>query len=309
MMRTLHLLDQPGETGQTPTLKLSVDTACATAGDQNKHAWLLIGGQPIYDAARAVGLDDSRVRLEPRPEGVRRFLPGAMRRIKRVLEQADRVVCWTEGATQIAASLSCAHAKPAYSEVGINPTTKRVIDRAAEALDNKDTSMREALRQRWGVGPDTFVMALLADRPEQVDAREPLLAMAFTYEMLRSCKAQRRDVRLLCHPASRRRLDAAELAELLGFPAMLLQEAELLEPWYALRGCDIAIAPCPDLAPLSLMWASAMGLPILASAVPKLPGLDGLKSVRMTQGPAGKHLAHGMTTWVLEQSPAERVLI
>ena len=308
MTRTLHVIDQSGPAAQTPALRLSIDIARqGPAGDL--HAWLLVGGEPMMHAAHALGLDETQYQLVQPQRGLQAVLPGATRSIARRMDEADRVECWTQGAAELAALVGCAHATPRYAQLTDLTLARGVIEACAAARPAMQAQQqRDAIRQRWGVGPQQIVMALLADRPDRVDAREPILAMAFTFEMMRTCKSERADVRLLCHPLARRRYDGVQLAELMTFPDMLLQDPALSEPWRILQACDIALAPEPEHAPLSILWASALGLTVVAAATPTMPALGGLPNVLLAESGVGKHMARVMTRWAMDQSPSAHPL-
>lgn len=291
MTRVLHLLDQPEGYGDALTLQLSMQVAEAESNaTDERHAWLLLGGQPMRDAADAAGLDRSSYRVLPMPRGLRR-LPFAARPIKQLLSRADRVECWTVGAASLATKIGCNHAVPRFGQATLCSFAKRIIDSAAQA-PSPDTPTRAELRQQWGVDEHAIVVALLADRPERIDGREMLLAGTFAYETLTAAKAQRNDVRLLCHPMMRRRLEATVLAELLHYPERIMQDANLLTPWRVLHACDIALAPDPLSAGLSMLWADALGLPVIAPQEPRLAALAELDHLIVCQSSAAKHMAY-----------------
>ena len=63
MTRTLHVIEQAGETAQAVVLKLSVDAVRHEAqSDDDQHAWLLFGGEPMRDAI-AGALDTTLIDL------------------------------------------------------------------------------------------------------------------------------------------------------------------------------------------------------------------------------------------------------
>ncbi len=292
-MRVLNLIDQPGAVGETVVMRLSL--GAADAGPQGEdHAWLLLGGEPMRDAAQSAGIDPARVRLMPVPNGVRRTFPGANRRLTAILNQADRVDCWTQGAAELATRLGCSHAIPRFGQA--------TLCRFAKQLIIASPSDRAALRDRWHANDDTIIVALLADRPDRVDARGAFLATAFTFETLAAAGAERGDIRLLCHPLTRRRVEGDTLGELLGQPQLVLQDPAALCPWRTLPACDLAIAPDPTHAGLSILWADALGVPVVAPPEPRLDLLGELEHVHPASSNAAKHLAHRMTEWAFGHS-------
>lgn len=301
MTRVLHVLDQPGQVGETLALRLSVDSARQEAPGTDQHAWLLLGGEPMRDAARAVGLDDTQFRLLSIPKGFHHWVPGAQRSLQAVFNQADRIECWTVGSATLATRLGCHHAVPRFGQATLCDYARQTIDTAAR---QSPPQSRDALRERWGADEKTIIIALLADRPGQVDAREPLLATAFTHEILDAAKYERGDVRLLCHPQSHRRAQASELAYWLELPRLLMQDAALLSPWHVLAGCDVAFAPDPLNAGLSILWAQASGVHVVAPPEPKLPLLDELDNILNARGITAKQLTNPLTDWLFANQPA-----
>lgn len=302
--RILHVFDQPGATGQAPVVRLSADLAHEDEREAgNRHAWLLVGGAPLRAAARAAGIDAKRFRLTPAPR--RLAIPGARRGIRRLLRGAGRVECWTPGAAALVAALGRSDAVCRFGQATLSGMTRAAIARSLTRMGQPvplpaDAPYpREALRGRWGAPDRAIVVALLADQPERVDMRALLLALAFTFETLDACDAPYRDVRLVCHPHTLGRMDAMELAGLLDFSHILIQDAGLLTPWHTLAGCDLAVAPEPLHAGLSIAWAQAMGKPIIAARQPRLPELDELPGLTQIAANAPKHLAKALTDWAL----------
>lgn len=302
MKRVLHLLDDADGTGEPLALRLSLDTALRGAPDE-RHAWLLLGGEAIRDAARGIGLDDHKVRLLPRPTGLGQWLPGACRRYAGLMGDADRVVCWTQGAAELAGRLGVGQAEPRFGQATLCGFAKGVIEGGLD--DARDQSPgRAELRRRWGVDERVIVVALLADRPRRVNGRAALMCMAFAYEALTAARAECSDIRLLCHPWLARREEACELAELLQYPQLVMQDAQVLTPWRVLQGCDLALAPAPIHAGLSMLWADAMGVPVIAPGVPSLPAMDTLEHLMPATSGQAKRLADPMTRWALDHQHA-----
>lgn len=303
MIRTLHVIDQPGETGEALVLRLSVDAARKERqGEREQHAWLLFGGEATRDAARAAGLGDDQYCLSPRPTGLHRLLPIALAQPKRLMHQAHRVMCWTEGAAQVASMLGCAHVVRRCADATLSPFAKRVIEHAYD--DEMQAEMRESLRQRWGVDDGTVVVTLLADHLDAIDSSAAMLAMVFTYEALRALQPDMADVRLLCHPLAERRGEAALFGELLHLPDLLMQDAGVVMPWSVLPGCDMALAPMPVEAGLSILWANTMGVPVITPSDMRLPMLRELEHIVTARSAKPKDLADALTNWVSAHQPS-----
>lgn len=305
MSRTLHVIDQPGPAAEAAVLRLSVDAATReNPGQAEQHVWLLFGGQTMRDAARTVGLRDDQFRLLPRPAGVHTFLPASLKKPKQLLSQAHRVICWTEGATQIASLLGCATVVRRVHHATLCSTAQRIITQARQSNAPLPHEGRAVLRQQWGVEPDTTVVVLIADRLEHIDASSAMMTIALAHEALRASQPGRADVRLLCHPLARRRAEATELSELLKFDRLLIQDAAVHYPWDVLRGCDVALAPCPGEAGLSILWAETMGLPIIAPMDDRLLMLETLKQTVQSRCRRPRALADVLTHWVSTQHTA-----
>jgi len=262
MSRTLHVIDQPGPVAEAAVLRLSVDCAKHEPHHQSdQHAWLLFGGEATRDAARAIGLRDEQFRLMPEPVGLHRLMPGALARPRRLMNRAHRVVCWTEGATQIASLVGCAHVVRRVDHARLCPVAQRIIEQAHQAAADECLPDREDLRKRWGVDPGTCVIALIADRFTGIDASAAMLAVALTHEALHAIDPAA-DVRLLCHPLAKGRGEASQLAGLLKLDELLIQDANISMPWSVLPGCDAALAINLCQAGLSILWSQVLGVPI-----------------------------------------------
>lgn len=303
MSRTLHVIDQVGETAQAVVLRLSVDAArFETHGNTDQHAWLLFGGEATRHAARAIGLRDEQFRLLPKPTGLHRLLPPALATPKRLMTQAHRVVCWTEGATQIASLLGCAHVVRRVDDATLCPFAKRIITQAHGEAGASQASGRQALRKRWGVEPGATVIALLGDRFDEVDVGAAMMTMVLMHDALCPLQPDRAAVRLLCHPLAKRRGEAAVFSELRGVEALFVQDAQVAMPWSVLAGCDVAIAPVPSEAGLSTLWASEMGVPVVTPSDRRLPMLESLEHLIISRSSEPKDLADALTNWSRAQA-------
>ncbi|MFK7788128.1 MAG: hypothetical protein AB8C95_01375 [Phycisphaeraceae bacterium] len=303
MSRTLHVIDQPGEAAEAAVLRLSIDAVKQDEQNStNQHAWLLFGGQVTRDAARALGLRDEQFRLHPEPTGLHQLLPAALAQPKQLMAQAHRVVCWTEGATQIASLLDCAHVARQIHNATLCPFAKRVITQAHDSSDHSAQIDRESRRKQWGVKEGATVIALLGDRFDQINASAAMMTIASAYEALCATQPERADVHLLCHPLAHGRADAAELSRLLGIDHLLIQDEAIATPWSVLRACDIALALLPDEVGLSMLWAEAMGVPMITPRDVRVPMLETLKQVIPARSTKPRDLADALTRWVTNQS-------
>lgn len=302
MSRTLHIIDQPGEVAEAVVLRLSVDAA--TLEEQTtpgQHAWLLFGSEATRDAARAIGLHDRQYRLLPKPVGLHKLLPAALAKPRQLINEAHRVVCWTEGATQIASLLGCAHVARRVEDTRLCDFAKAVIACALSTPGN-DATTRDSLRERWGVEEGTSVVALLGDRLDRTDASAAMMTIALTHEALRASQPVGADVRLLCHPKTWRRAEASELSALLSIDHLLIQDEGALMPWSVLHACDAALAPAPGEAGLSILWADGLDLPVITPGDAQLPMLDTIEQRIAARSSKPRDLADALTNWVRSRS-------
>ena len=307
MSRVLHVFDQPGQTPHALLLRMSLDVSRRGASDANdKHAWLLIGGEPLLDAAVSVGIARARCRLVARPRGLRRVRLGRSPEIVRLLGEADRVVCWGKHAAELIRGFGFDGEVAMHDPAGVDRLAGECIDPSGVQLPADELAAggpdREAMRASWGAVPESVVVALLADEPGQMDAVAATMTAGLTCEALSAAGATCCDIRVLCHPAAKARLEANALADLLQVPNLLVHDSRLLTPWRCLTGCDLAMAPAPKHAPLSIRWATAMGLRVVVpQAYEPAPGVaaEALISARSHEP---KRLAHALTQWVLAEA-------
>lgn len=320
MPQILHVIDQPGELGRALELKLSFDWSRreqaqtqdpdldnndnngSNISDDTTHAWLLLGGEAALTAAKAAGIPRERITLHARPRPMR--IPGAMRGLRRVLRQADRLICWTPGAAELVQQSACGKFESMLQQKTLSPLSRALIQPIALTMRERWDAARSAARGRWAV-PDSATAAMLpADWPERVDVRGAVLAAAFVRETLDAADSPYRDLRLIAHPDAMGRMTASELARLLEVPDLLIQDAGALTPWLTLPGCDLVLSPQPRHAGLSLAWAEAFGLPIIAAPEPTMPLLAELDQLRLAKSRQAKHLSLAITDWAESRTAA-----
>lgn len=298
MTRMLHVIDQPEQVAEAAVLKLSVDSArLEQANPTDRHAWLLFGGQAMRDAARAIGLRDEQFLLLPKPVGIHRWLPAALAKPKQLMAQAHRVVCWTEGAAQIASLFGCAHVVRQIDDATLSPFAQRMIGQAHADLAVTQTVSRDSLREQWGVAQEAIVVSLLGDRFDDVDVLTAMVAAMLTCESLHASQPDHAEVRLLCHPLAKRRADATRFGELLSLDRLMIQDAQIAMPWSVLPGCDIALTPTPSAAGLSILWAQAAGVPVVTPRDRRFVMLDALEHRVTARSSKPKDLADALTNW------------
>lgn len=299
MSRTLHVIDQPGEIAESAVLRLSMDVARddRQRNAASQHAWLLFGEQATRDAARALGLRDQQFQLFAKPTGLKKILPAAMAKPRQQMASAHRVVCWTEGASQIASLVGCAHVVRHTDKATLCAFAKHIITQTHREAQQADECDREVRRKRWGVDSNTAVVALLGDRFDQIDASAAMMTVASAYEALQATMPSRADLRLLCHPLTKRRADATELGRLLSQDHLLIQDEAIAMPWSMLHACDLALAPMPSDAGLSMLWAEVMGVPVIVPVIDRMPMIESLEQAMTARSSKPCDLADALTQW------------
>ncbi|MBB6428696.1 hypothetical protein [Algisphaera agarilytica] len=120
---------------------------------------------------------------------------------------------------------------------------------------------RASLRERWGVDDEMPVVALLSDPPTAAQA--PSMMTGLNLVSL----AADRPLRLLVHPEQHGRSRTQTLLDRYGEPDRFIQDTQIATPWAVLRGCD-AVMLSEQPAPLSVRYALAAGLPVVAPDLP-----------------------------------------
>lgn len=132
---------------------------------------------------------------------------------------------------------------------------------------------RSAIRESWGLPVGTpadrtsHVVALLADPPHAHDALFGTLVSAIAGEIYgpRQTHPPHR-VHVLVHPDMHRRINAQAMTREMGVAHMVICDERLARPWEVLPACDIALAAGANAGGLSMLWAMASNLPIVAEA-------------------------------------------
>lgn len=281
----LHLIDQAS--GQAHP------TALSLMASRGEPVWLL-GSTPLREMAQAAGLLDAR--LIGAPAGSARWGVLALRRALRDVDPGRELHAW---------SLSCLAALKRLGRTSstvmhlLTPPTPnelkqmRRLDRPTlrwrvvgawlrdeliaqgftpervelEVLPTFDEAQaqlqydRAKLRQRWGVDDNMPVVALLSDPATAANAAPMMVALNLI------SMAADRALRMLVHPEQAGRARAQTLLDRYGQPERFIQDAGLAAPWSVLRGCD-AVMLTQEPAPLSVRYAVAAGLPIVAPDLP-----------------------------------------
>jgi len=291
-VRTLQVIDTPAEGAGPCLLRLVRDSA----GARGRRAITLIIGSS-RDAARARGVGLERVELLPlngrRSRISARTLRRWIDRRERAAGPFDMIRIWTDMAG--AAAFRSVLARPTFL-IALSPvlpctqTGHGVGDwpgqwpgvaawrdgsvggpqDVAPAVDQADLpdpldAQRHTLRERWGAGPDTYVVGLLAEPMDLADAWTAMEAV------LRYASAGR-TMRLVLSCQSSRRGDVERALRRLSRDDLLVFDEAACRPWDSACGFDAALClgGGDAASPLPALWAMAAGTPVIADDRPAL---------------------------------------
>jgi hypothetical protein len=292
-MRVLHLFEQHGRHGDCPTLNLAAQ-ALGRLGSIEQTA-LLLGAAPLAERAAAAQLVGARRVAVPRGRALFAFAalrgerfdgdivhawsPGALtfaalrwrqrsRAMTLTVPPSGRLAHWLRMVCQEGAGrtviLPISHTIRRELIAGGVPEDAVHVVRPALDMGLIPHQQRGAIRQRWGIeSDDVKVFTLLADPLTEGDVLYAARAMMLAADSYPP-GAQR--LRLLVHPDHKRRTMTQRLLHDLGREDWLIIDEAAACPWNVLPGCDIALATGPSSGNLSLLWAMAANVPIIADA-------------------------------------------
>ncbi|MHC5022530.1 MAG: glycosyltransferase [Planctomycetota bacterium] len=317
-MRILHVIDPSTPGGGACTLRLLADVAAHL--DAATHDVLILGTAQHVRLARRCGLNPvghlSSVQSLPFSGrvGLRRLL----RTTVPMRGRYDLLHAWTVPAATVCtlaapdrprlATISVGPLSGFRSHLGLtlltqqpmpllvsSPVVRRelrsmgltgssiTVQSPAVGPDQVEPWSREAVRERWEVGADEFIIGLLSEPADWADAQ---VASVIATRLV----ASGREVRLLAHPVAARRAAAERWARQFGRSDLFIVDDEAAEPWRVVSGLDAALLiggdlNAPDLddagSPFSmltgggrrlrpqpgvmpLLWAMAAGVPVIA---------------------------------------------
>jgi hypothetical protein len=289
---------------------VSCPSVMAWIADRGESAWLL-GAGGLTAMAEAAGLH--RTRCLPLPAGSATWGWVQLRRALRGLPPRVTLHAWSAGcaaATRRAGwrgqvllhQLQAPGATGFHADTAAEPIVTHVPRTEADpthadtlavaeptlaaAAARRVANDRPAIRRRWRLpDPAPPVVLLLSDPPAAADVGPSLMAINLLTE------ATGRGARLLVHPRQHGRTRAQRLLDRLNVGDRLLQDPAVACPWTLLHGCDaVLLGEAP--APLSLPYALAAGLPIVAPDLPVHRGLlDGAEQVHWSPTAEPKKLA------------------
>ncbi len=273
-MRVLHVIDPGSPGGGACTLQLlSEPLARLTCVDQlvlligngrHEHLARRCGIEPT---GRITAPRNQPILAGFRGDAFRQFLAT----YEAALGTYDLIHTWTARSTLLAAAAAPTHKRVATLSVGpVNGVVMRglaalmakrpavllatsvavkrdyvVMGIAEEHLDvlapavhpeavAEQSPDREAVRARWDVADDMFVIGLLAEPASWCDARQAMHLIAM-------CADSGRNVGLVVHPSAQRWVDALDYARKLDMDDRLIPDEQLAEPWRCVNGLDAAL--------------------------------------------------------------------
>lgn len=297
-MRVLHLID-----GHSPQASATTLAMLADAQDRLKdceQSIVLLGGEALGHAARHAGIRRARRIAVPFGRAPLGWLAMHARIRRGDLANVDVIHCWSLGAFTLATTLFCrtprlltlttipdkreihwlaAACREAGAGVAILTTSATIrreaisggvpepavhVLRPSIDMARMDHHGRDARRQSWELSdPNAAVVALLSDPPRAADAMSAALAVSLA--ITAAGNAGRR-IHLLVHPDQRNRVRAATRFVPLGRHDAVIADHDAACPWRTLPACDVALAMGDAGAGLSMLWAMAAGVPIIAEA-------------------------------------------
>jgi hypothetical protein len=332
-MPTLHLIDADS-TQACPAVFAAIGAAIE-ASDDDGGQLLVLGPRALRDEAAAAGVRRVTNLQTRAPFGRAIFSFKRLHRWVRDHGPFDAAHCWSPGAFLVASlgqefpdrQLSLVHTpdqrwtkdlmgrsnRKKYPLARIsadNPVLARALTDAgltcatepiACGLDGGEpmpAEDRAALRASWGVGSENErVVVLLSDHPRLTDAVVAAEVAVLGCATLTDDAGELRRVTLLLHPTQPERRRAADFIHHQPVELSVAQDPRVTRPWDVLGACDAAMALGPDAGGLSLRYAAATGLPVIADADgPAGAPAAAFPNIRLARSAAIKDLAHQLHT-------------
>ena len=347
-MPTLHLIDAD-RSQACPAVMSAIRRLMDTGGADDRL--LLIGGQPLSDLAQQAGIHHrhrvsapfSKTYLAKRgvyywlstqpgydlahcwsvgtlqmaasvlPETpirlslIHKPTPGKLTLLKWIImdqqEARIRVGTWSPALRdQLSAVGIPAEIDPGLTELAQPPDTPGAP--GSPPLSKAD------LRRQWHASdPSRRVVALLSDHPVLADAVDAAWIVCLAGASLADGVPQ--TITLLIHPQQHNRQRAQNFLADQPIDHRVIQESRVTRPWLILPACDAVLALGRDAGGLSLRWALAGGVPVIASEAGPAGGLGGLSGGLVPDSPlhlapSGDHkdLAHVLHGVLSSREPA-----
>lgn len=180
----------------------------------------------------------------------------------------------------------CNTLRRSLAAAGIDPSHAPTL-RPAVPQGRVAFHARAELRTRWKLAEHDRLIALLLDDPAGLHVHRIMVVLGLLHEAL----GQSTRLRLLVHPSTPGRRRWSRLTRTMNRHDALLVDDAAARPWDVLPACDAAIAPAPPASPanpespttpaaaslhapprldsaaaLSLLWAMAANVPVVAHA-------------------------------------------
>lgn len=346
-MRVLHLIDPGSPGGGACTLQLLAEPVTRlNTVDQDV---LLIGHERHEQLARECGVEPTGRLTAPHNEpALAGFAGSALKHYIRESEEArgqyDIIHTWTARSTLLAAMAAPQRKRVATLSVGpVNSFVMQLLgavleyrpcpllatsrsvrrDFIAMGLDDElidvlppavhpeavELEDRAALRARWGVEKNSFVIGLLAEPVNWCDAKSAVRILALAAE-------SKRDVRLVLHPKASRRTDAQIWAEKIGLDDRIILEDDVAVPWKVVNGLDAALLLGDDTStfdlrhagsPFSLLFGGGRALRPMPGVMPALWAMAaGVPVVAESSAAAHEFIEDGVTGLLVPQHDQNR---
>jgi len=298
-MRVLHFIDAAGRQSHPPTLAL-LGTAQSSSGGIEQQI-VALGPRGFGDMARQAGAAEPVVLAVPYGRAMLGFA-SIRRRLSRQLGDMnfDLIHCWSVGTMTLATLLFrqtpriltlttsldqsvirwlnvlCADAPHNSLILPISNTVRRNVlscglsedavhvVRPAIDMAMVDFDERQTLRKIWGINsPKQKVVALISDPASHANTVDALMATLLADD---TTFGENVDLKLLVHPDAHDRIRAMEILRHADRADQLVVEPLLNQPWKVLPGCDVVLSLEKGGGGLSLLWAMASNVPVVAEA-------------------------------------------
>lgn len=167
---------------------------------------------------------------------------------------------------------------------------------------------RDRLRESWSIDESTRMIALLGDPVTEVDSMDVGMALILIHDAMLDQPDPAKHIERVCllvHPDFRHRIPAKSMVDQYLGRKDVIVEPQLSEPWKILPGCDIAINMECGGGGLSLLWAMAANVPIVAEASYAISEIvEDRHSCLLVKPGQTKALAHRVTQLLEDQHQA-----
>ena len=234
-MKILHLIDPASPAGGPCTLRLVAEAMSRV--DRASHEALVFGAAEHVVLARRCGVP-ARLRVGCtliRPGFGPRALREALRAIESESRPYDLLHAWTPGCASAAVAIGRRPLTGTILGLGLGLGTgngsrlRPAVDPGVIALED-----RPELRAGWGADETAFVVGLLGEPPDRLDAESALAAVG-------RVAMTGRDIKLVLHRDAARHSTLRRWLGKLGLADALILDDRVAEPWVVVSGLDAAL--------------------------------------------------------------------